>query len=133
MSPARLIALTLLLVGFVLHTFTWTVKSAHFAVGFWLLSLSPYIAGACLYFWARKPHAAAGALLLPALFDAGNYYSVFVNPQSSTAALGMLFVPILNIAVFVPLGAAVGWWVGRRIAMTTDMLSNTSLERTRER
>jgi len=58
---------------------------------------------------------------------------VFVNPQSSTAALGMLFVPILNIAVFVPLGAAVGWWVGRRIAMTTDMLSNTSLERTRER
>jgi len=133
MSTARLIALGLMLFGLVLHTFTWAVKSTHFSVGFWLLSLSPYMAAACLYFWARKPHAAAGALVLPSLFDAGNYYSVFVDPQSSTAALGMLFVPLLNIAILVPLGAAVGWWVGRRIAMTNDMLSNTSLERTRDR
>jgi hypothetical protein len=133
MSPARVIALVLMLYGLVLHTFTWAVKSTHFSVGFWLLSLSPYIVAACLYFWARKPHAAAGALILPALFDAGNYYSVFVDPQGSTAALGMLFVPLLNIAILVPIGAAVGWWVGRRVAMTNDMLSNTSLERTRER
>jgi hypothetical protein len=133
MSPARVIALVLMLFGLVLHTFTWTIKSTHFSVGFWLLSLSPYIAAACLYFWAHKPHAAAGALFLPALFDAGNYYSVFVDPQSSTAALGMLFVPLLNIGILVPIGATVGWWVGRRIAMTNDMLSNTSLERTRER
>jgi hypothetical protein len=132
MSPAHVIALVLMLFGLVLHTFTWTVKSTHFAVGFYLLSLSPYIAAACFYFWARRPHAAAGALLLPALLDAGNYYSVFVEPQGSTAALGMFFVPLLNIAVLVPIGAAVGWWAGRRIAMTNDMLSNTSLERTRE-
>jgi hypothetical protein len=118
--------------GLVLHTFTWAVKSTHFSVGFWLLSLSPYIAAACLYFWARKPHSAAGALVLPVLFDAGNYYSVFVDPSSSTSALGMIFVPIFNLAVFVPIGAAVGWWVGRRIALTNDMLSNKSLERTRE-
>jgi hypothetical protein len=87
---------------------------------------------ACLYFWARRPHAAAGAIVLPALFDAGNYYSVFMDPQSSTAALGMLFIPLVNIAILVPIGAAVGWWVGRRIAMTNDMLSNKSLVRTRE-
>jgi hypothetical protein len=132
MSPSRVIALTLMAFGLVLHTFTWAVKSTHFSVGFWLLSLSPYIAASCLYFWARKPHAAAGALVLPGLFDAGNYYSVFVDPTSSTSALGMVFVPILNIAVFVPTGTAVGWWVGRRIAMTNDMPSNKSLERTRE-
>src|SRR4051812_44631516 len=120
MNTARVIALTLMLFGLVLHTFTWAVKSTSFSVGYWALALSPYMVAACLYFLARKPHAAAGALVLPALLDAGNYYSVFVNPQGSTAAVGLFFVPIINVAFLVPIGAALGWWVGRRIAQTTD-------------
>jgi hypothetical protein len=133
MIPSRVIALVLISFGLVLHTFTWTVKASSFSVRNWLLSLSPYIVSALLCFAFRKPHAAAGALILPAILDAGAYYSAFVDPQGSTAALSLLVIPIWNILLFVPIGAAIGWWVGRRIAMTTDMLSNKSLERTRER
>ncbi len=132
MSPSRLISLTLIAYGLVLHTFTWTVMASYFSVGYRLLSISAYIAAAILYFVFNKPHAAAGALILPALMDAGAYYSAFVDPQSSMAGLGLLVVPIWNILLLVPVGAATGWWVGRRIAMTTDMLSGDSQERSRE-
>jgi hypothetical protein len=95
--------------------------------------LSPYIACALLLGLLKRPHAAAGALLVPAIMDAGNYYSVFIYPTSSTAGLGMIFVPLWNLAVFVPLGGALGWWIGRRISLTAaDMPSNKSLERTHE-
>ena len=114
MNAARAIALALMLFGLVLHTFTSTVKSTEFTVWFWLLSLSPYIVAACLYFLVHRPHAAAGALVLPAILDAGAYYSAFINPQSSTASLGLLFIPIWNVLLFAPLGAVIGWLIGRR-------------------
>jgi hypothetical protein len=117
--------------GLVLHTFTWTVMASYFSAGYWLLSVSPYIAAAILYFVFGKPHAAAGALILPALMDAGAYYSAFVDPRSSMAGLGLLVVPIWNILLLVPIGAATGWWVGRRVAMTTHMLSDKSPGHTR--
>jgi ribosomal protein S18 acetylase RimI-like enzyme len=128
MSPSRLISLTLMTYGLVLHTFTWTVKASYFSAGFWLLSLSPYIAAAILYFVFRKPHAAAGALILTALMDAGAYVFAFVAPQSSMAGRGLLVVPIWNILLLAPIGAGVGWWVGQRIAMTTDTLQRTPEE-----
>jgi hypothetical protein len=133
MSPSRVIALVLLLFGVCLHTYVEAVKSSSFSTGFWLLSLSPYIVAALLLFAFRKPHMAAGALILPAIFDLGSYYSAFIDPQSSTASLGLLFVPIWNLLLFGPLGAAVGWLVCRRAVPATDMLSNNSLERTRDK
>ncbi len=126
-------ALALLLFGAVLHTYTHVVESASFLVGFWLLSLSPYIAGSVLLFVFRRPHATAGALLIPAFLDAGNFYSIFINPQSSTASLGLVFIPLWNMLLFVPIGGAIGWWVGNRIKVTKEESpSNASLERTRE-
>jgi len=132
MTPSRVIALVLMLYGLVLHTFTWTVMASSFSLGFWLLSLSPYMASALLYFAFRRPHAAAGAVIPPAVLDAGAYYWAFVDPQSDMAGLGLLVVPIWNILLLAPIGAGIGWWVGRRIATTKDTLSNKSLERTRE-
>ena len=129
MTRPRIIALALILFGFVLHTFTWTVMASSFSFGFWLLSLSPYIAAALLYFAFRKPHAAAGAVILPAVLDAGAYYWAFVDPQSDMAGLGLVVVPIWNMLLLVPIGAGIGWWVGRRAASTKGMLSNNSLER----
>jgi hypothetical protein len=131
MNPSRVIALVLLLFGVCLHTYTEAVKSTSFSMGFWLLSLSPYVVSALLLFAFRKPQMAAGAIGLPAIFDAGAYYSAFIDPQSSTASLGLLFVPIWNLLLFAPIGAAVGFLVGRRAVASTDMLPNNSLERTR--
>lgn len=132
MTPSRIIALALMFFGLVLHTFTWTVKASYFSFGFWLLSLSPYMASALLYFAFRKPHAAAGAVILPAVLDTGAYYRAFVDPQSDMAGLGLLVIPIWNILLLVPVGAAIGWWVGRRVAAAKEISSNTLPARTRE-
>ena len=115
MSIARLLACALLLFGVALHTYTNFVETESPSIGWWLWPLTPYIAGAFLWFVFKRPHATVGALLIPAFLDAGNFYSVFIHPTSSTAALGMLFVPLWNLLVFVPLGGAAGWWIGRRI------------------
>jgi hypothetical protein len=133
MRTARIMAYALLLYGAVLHTYTHVSSAASFSVGWWLWSLSPYIAGALILILFKRPHATVGALVIPALLDAGNYYSVFIRPESSTAGLGMLFIPFWNLVVFVPIGAAIGWFVGYRIRVTAqDVPSNKSLERTRE-
>ena len=115
MTIARLMAYTLLLFGVTLHTYTNFFAIESPSLGWWLWPLTPYLAGAIMLFLFKRPHATAGALLIPAILDAGNYYSVFIHPTSSTAALGMLFVPLWNLLLFVPLGGAIGWWIGRRI------------------
>ena len=133
MATVRVITIALMLFGAVLHTFTWTMLAATFAVGFWLLSLSPYIASAILYFLLRKPYMAAGAAVLSALFDTGAFYWAFVDPRSDMAGLALIVVPIWNILLLVPVGAGLGWWVGRRIASNANRRSNPSLEAGRER
>lgn len=126
-------ALVLLTLGVVLHTYVWSVEASSFAIQLWLLALVPYAAGAILLLLFKRPHAAAGAMILPALLDIGTFYSVFIDPRGSTAALGLIFVPLWNIGIFAPIGAAIGWWVGYRIRIAAEeMPSNKSLERTNE-
>lgn len=129
MKLSEKIALALVLFGFVLHTYTNVVEASGFSFGFWLWALSPYVAGGALFWLFRQPQATVGALILPAFMDAGTFYSVFVAPEHSTAALGLLFVPLWNLVVFVPLGGGVGWWVGKRLRETA--LSNKTMEPTR--
>jgi len=133
MSVARIMAVVLLALGVALHTYVWSFEASSLAVQLWLLALVPYAAGGILLFLFERPHAAAGAMILPALLDVGTFYSVFIAPRGSTAALGLIFVPLWNIAIFAPIGAAIGWWVGYRIRITAEETpSNKSLERTRE-
>ena len=63
------------------------------------------------------------------MMDAGSFYSVFLSPHSSTAALGYIFVPLWNLVVFVPLGGLIGWWVGKRLRQRA--LSDKTNEPTR--
>lgn len=75
-------------------------------------SLAPYLllavvlqrrgAGVCLL--------AGAALML--LVDAITFWSVFVAPQGSTAALGLLFAPLLNLFGIAPLSIAAEAWLG---------------------
>ena len=111
---ASRIAMALIAFGFALHTYTVTVQASFFSLGFWLWMLAPYVGASALLWMFKQPHAAAGALFIPVLLDCANYYSVFVRPESSTAALGMIFVPLWNLVLFGPIGGTLGWLAGRR-------------------
>lgn len=114
MKLSERIATSLIAFGFVLHTYEHTVEAERFSVAFWLWSLSPYIVATMILVRFRNAHAAVGALTVPILLDLMTFFSVFVSPQSSTAGLAMLFTPLWNLLVFVPLGAFMGRWVRNR-------------------
>lgn len=73
-------------------------------LGLLLWSVLPY--GLCLLVAcvARRPLHAAVAAACCLVLDIATYRSVFVSPTSSTAALGLLFTPLANVLIAVPLG-----------------------------
>ncbi|MEZ5514316.1 MAG: hypothetical protein R3F58_10650 [Steroidobacteraceae bacterium] len=86
-----------------------TIAGAAFLGGLLLWSLVPYAVWAGLAILKGQPAPAVGASLATFGVDLFWYYSAFVAPQSSTAALGLLFAPMWNLVLFGPLGAAVSW------------------------
>ena len=108
--------------GIALHAYIGLFKAddgpSAFSLGLMVWSSIPYVACLVLAFYGRGnplPAFLGGAAAL--CFDASVYYSVFVAPTSSTAALALLFAPVVNAAVLVPVGMLVGLglgkWLGR--------------------
>jgi len=116
---ARVVALALLSVAILVHSYTAFFKAdggvGGFVIGLWAWSLVPYGVGAALLFVFRNSPAAVGWLILPAFMDLMTYRSVFVSPQGSTAALGLLFAPLWNLVLLGPVGGVIGWLAGRRL------------------
>jgi hypothetical protein len=110
----RLTTRLLLAFGLGLHSYTAISLAAGFNVFFWLWSLSPYFIGACLHWKWRRDCATSGAVMLPAAADATMHYLVFHMPQGSTAALGLLAMPLWNLTVLMPVGGCLGWLIDRR-------------------
>jgi hypothetical protein len=82
--------------------------------GFLFWSLVPY--ALCLIVAALSASsipALAGAIVA-LLFDLGAHNDVFVHPTSSTAGLALLFVPLWNTLVFVPLAMFAAWSLSLR-------------------
>ncbi|HSD37191.1 MAG TPA: hypothetical protein VLC92_06760 [Rhodocyclaceae bacterium] len=65
----------------------------------------PYLLCAFLGLRFKRYQPAFGAALAALVADGWMFHSVFIAPGSSTAALGLLFMPILNLFVIAPLGA----------------------------
>jgi hypothetical protein len=82
-----------------------------------------------LFAWTCLPYAVA--LLMPRLRiatrasalgyalaalagDLFMHYLVFIAPKGSTAALGLLFMPLWNLLLLGPIGALLVWGVNRR-------------------
>jgi hypothetical protein len=88
----------------------------------------PTSAGAAFFIWGLTPYAlcalvssistlraapfAGGALALAV--DLLVHVEVFIAPHSSTSALLLIYVPLWNILVFVPVGTIVAWLILRR-------------------
>ncbi len=110
-SASQRIAFGLSLCGVLLHSYTAFVQVGPeintFVIGLWLWSMLPY---AIWFFVARKSALAPlaiGAQVLCLTADAMMFYQVFVRPTSSTAALGLLFIPLWNLLLIGPAGALI--------------------------
>lgn len=121
MSPnSRATALvTLLTLGIGLHVYITFFKSAGGldSFGVWLLawSILPYLVAAGLALISKKLLIGIIAMTLVLLVDAWSYCAVFIQPKNSTAALALLWMPLWNLVLVVPIGAGAGWFWSRML------------------
>jgi hypothetical protein len=99
--------------GCTLHLYTFSLNATGtwslFMFGLLAFSATPYLVA---LFIGRFRFAAGGGLGFAAaalLGDLYMHYSVFIAPKGSTAALGLLFMPIWNLLLLGPFGGLVGW------------------------
>ena len=89
-----------------------------FLAGLLAASALPYLLCLGVLKWTRSVGATLGGLLVIALFDVWMYWSVFVAPRGSTAAVGLVFAPLWKTFVLLPIGAVIGRvieaWLARR-------------------
>jgi uncharacterized protein YneF (UPF0154 family) len=81
---------------------------------FLFLALLPYVVCLVLFFIKKQSIMSFSGAIAPVLFDMFTYYSVFVSPTSSTASLALLWMPIWNLIIFMPIGLLIGYFVDRR-------------------
>src|SRR5262245_3901552 len=114
----RKLAFLLIGCGVLLHAYTAFFKAegpfSGFLLGLMLWSWLPYIGSAVLLLVWKNAHVAFGAALFALGADMVAFYSAFINPTSSTAALGLLFMPLWNLLLFAPVGALLGWLISKR-------------------
>jgi len=118
MAKPRIFAIVVVVAGMLLHAWTAVFKAeggpSAFTLGLFAWSSLPYLA--CLLIalraCARSWLALCGALAALCV-DFAMYYSVFIAPDTSTAALGLLMAPVINLIVVVPLAVLLAYLLGR--------------------
>jgi hypothetical protein len=121
----RRLAYGLCAAGVALHSVTAFVMAEGPSSGFTLALLGfsclPY-AAMCLLVAVTKqvvPAAAgAGAALLA---DGAMFWSVFIRPTGSTAAVGLVLMPVWNLVLITPLAAALAYLLTRRLAARSQV------------
>lgn len=109
--------------GILLHVYTALFVAeggfSGFSVGLVLWSWLPYaLAGTLL---KRNAYAAAGAAVFVLAADALAFKLAFINPQGSTSALVLLFMPLWNLVLVGPIGAVLGWLVSKRLSIASRL------------
>jgi len=111
----RVLAIALFAAAVVLHAYEAFVLADGPAPGIFLWQLMPYVVCMLFYLTGSRAPVIVGASVALAL-DALVHYDVFINPQSSTAALAMLFVPLWSALIIVPVCAFIAWLIVRKVA-----------------
>ncbi len=76
----------------------------------------PYAVAALLPKLRLPPAIGAGYAMAALTGDLYMHYAAFLRPRSSTAALGLLLMPLWNLVLIGPIGAASAWgWQRLRI------------------
>ena len=101
----------------VLHVVTAFVMSAGpvgaFTLQLFVFSCLPYLAMFVLATSLKQPIPGATGASAALVADAAMFWSVFVQPKGSTAALGLLFMPVWNLLAIAPAAAAMAFVVTR--------------------
>jgi hypothetical protein len=84
-----------------------------FTLGLLAWSSLPYAICLLIAFAIDRPFLGFCGATVALLADLGTYYSVFVSPTSSAAAISVLFAPMVSLVVWVPVGVLVGFLLGR--------------------
>lgn len=112
------LALAICFTAVLLHLYTALFRAEGgakaFLIGLVLLSFSPYVIAAALALSHRGKVLGLGGAAASILADIYMHYSVFVEPKGSTAALGLLAMPIWNLLAIGPAGAGL-LWVGVKL------------------
>lgn len=120
-SSDRSAAIILVALGVLLHVVNavldWRGQAWSLTLALLTWSALPYLAGLLLLFAMRRPLIVLPGLMGPFIVDLLVEYHVYVKTPTSTAALDLVLVPLLNLMVIGPLGLLIGWiWVGRRFS-----------------
>lgn len=122
LRPARATArrwlVGIVTLGMALHVYTFAFKAeggvSLFAIGLFCWCIAPYVLAGVVG-WQMQQAGIAAAYAAAALAgDAWMHHAVFIAPQSSTAALGLLFMPLWNLLVLGPAAALLAWLALRR-------------------
>jgi len=113
-SPPHPAAVVLLALGVLLHAYELAAESDSVAPNWLMLwALVPYALCAVLALFRALRLAAIAGTGATLLFDLWIHYTVFVHPTSSTAALALIFAPLLTSLVIAPL-VTLGVWLSMR-------------------
>ena len=114
----------ILFLGVCLHIFTVFVNSSEgitsFSLGLMAWSIVPYIICLLILRSVGTPIKATGASLLILIMDAWIYAEVFIIPSSSTAAIGLIFMPFWNMVLVIPIGCFFGWLIEKYFKIETQ-------------
>ena len=114
---------TILFLGACLHIFTAFVNSSErftsFSLGVMAWSIVPYIICLIILRSVDAPIKALGASLLILIMDAWIYAEIFISPSSSTAAIGLLFMPFWDMVLVIPIGCLFGWLIEKYFKIET--------------
>ena len=98
--------------GLFLHlkTTLWELSGSinSFSIKLLLGSLIPYV---IIIIFRKQSYGALCAATVVFLFDFFLHLEAFVWPSSSTAALGLLFMPFINVTIFIPLSFLIGYLI----------------------
>jgi len=100
-----------------LHLYENAVLASGFSWGWWLWQMMPYAIVLLLARFSRLGIALVPGAALALAIDLWTHYAVFVAPTSSTAALAVIWMPIWNTVVIVPVATGISWliaWAWRK-------------------
>jgi hypothetical protein len=87
-----------------------------FSVGEYAWSLVPY---SVIFICRKFIYGSLCAAVLVFALDVWMHLEIFIFPSSSTAALGLLFMPLWNLVLVIPVAYLVGSMISKKLAKRT--------------